>query len=99
MSLIIDNKRHIIVNDEIQVENLTKLEFQILAYLCKDPGRVYTRKEMFSDIWKDKTIAHDRTIDVHIVQLRKKIDKSLIKSIKGVGYKINLEKENVKHIL
>jgi two-component system alkaline phosphatase synthesis response regulator PhoP len=98
MSLIVDSVRHTVTKDSNQIKDLTRREFQILWYLCQDPGRVYTREQIFHQIWGDQVKSHDRTVDVHIVQLRRKIDKSIIKSIKGVGYKINLEKEEVRLI-
>lgn len=98
MSLIVDSIRHTVTKDLNQVKNLTRREFQILWYLCQDPGRVYNREQIFNHVWGEKVKSHDRTVDVHIVQLRRKIDKSFIKSIKGVGYKINLEKEEVQLI-
>lgn len=98
MSLIVDSIRHTVTKDLRQIKNLTRREFQILWYLCQDPGRVYTREQIFHNIWGEKVKSFDRTVDVHIVQLRKKIDKDFIKSIKGVGYKINLEKEEVQLI-
>ncbi len=98
MSLIVDSVRHTVTIDQHQIKNLTRREFQILWYLCQDPGRVYTREQIFLQVWGNTVKTHDRTVDVHIVQLRRKIDKMLIKSIKGVGYKINLEKEDVQLI-
>jgi len=98
MSLIVDSVRHTVTIDQTQIKNLTRREFQILWYLCQDPGRVYTREQIFQHVWGNTVKTHDRTVDVHIVQLRRKIDKTLIKSIKGVGYKINMEKEDVQLI-
>jgi two-component system alkaline phosphatase synthesis response regulator PhoP len=96
MSLIVDSVRHTVTINQHQIKNLTRREFQILWYLCQDPGRVYTRDQIFQQVWNNSVKIHDRTVDVHIVQLRRKIDKTLIKSIKGVGYKINLDKEDVQ---
>lgn len=98
MRLIVDSVRHTVTIDDKQIKNLTRREFQILWYLCQDPGRVYTREQIFHKVWGDTVKTHDRTVDVHIVQLRRKVERSIIKSIKGVGYKINLEKEEVELI-
>lgn len=98
MKLIVDSTRHQVVKDEQIIQDLTRKEFQILSLLCKDPGRVYTREQIYEQIWDNPLLSNDRTVDVHIVQLRKKIDKSFIKSIKGVGYKIILETQDVKLI-
>jgi len=98
MKLIVDSTRHQVVKDEQIIQDLTRKEFQILSLLCKDPGRVYTREQIYKQIWDNPLVSNDRTVDVHIVQLRKKIDKSFIKSIKGVGYKIILETQDVNMI-
>lgn len=98
MKLIVDSTRHQVVKDEQIIQDLTRKEFQILSLLCKDPGRVYTREQIYEQIWDNPLLSNDRTVDVHIVQLRKKIAKSFIKSIKGVGYKIILETQDVKLI-
>ncbi|MBK8297003.1 MAG: winged helix-turn-helix transcriptional regulator [Saprospiraceae bacterium] len=98
MKLIVDSTRHQVVKDEQIIQDLTRKEFQILSLLCKDPGRVYTREQIYKQIWDNPLVSNDRTVDVHIVQLRKKIDKSFIKSIKGVGYKIILETHDVNMI-
>jgi len=77
-SLQIDNK-------EIQ---LTKKEFDILALLLNRKGKAFSREEIFSNVWDDSTIVTDRTIDVHITRLRKKLGKygKNIKSKQGYGY-------------
>lgn len=98
VSLVVDHIRHLAILDSKQIKDLTRREFQILWFLCQDPGRVYTREQIFKTVWGDSMKSHERTVDVHIVQLRRKMDKSLIKSIKGVGYKLNLEKEEVQII-
>ena len=53
------------------------------------PGRVFTREEIISEIWKDAVVG-DRTIDVHVRKIREKIGSQHIKTIKGVGYKFDI---------
>lgn len=98
MELIVDAIKHNVFFESIKVSNLTRREFQLLWKLCQDPGRVYSREQLYEEIWNDKAKPNDRTIDVHIAQIRKKIDKDLIKSIKGVGYKVNIDGDEVKLI-
>lgn len=98
MKLTIDSPRHLVIQNERIIKDLTRREFQILWQLCIDPGRVFTREQLFRIIWGEEPKIMDRTVDVHIVQIRKKIDKALIKSIKRVGYKVNLDKEQVSLI-
>jgi two-component system, OmpR family, alkaline phosphatase synthesis response regulator PhoP len=64
-----------------------KKEFEILWLLAEKPSRVFSREEIFAKIWGSDVIVGDRTIDVHIRGIRKKLDDNFIKTVKGVGYK------------
>ena len=61
-----------VVLDETQVL-LTKKEFEILLLLVKNPARIFTREEILDRVWKDEGYVLDRTVDVHITRLRKKL--------------------------
>ena len=61
-----------VVLDEMPVF-LTKKEFEILLLLVKNPARVFTREEILDRVWKDEGYVLDRTVDVHITRLRKKL--------------------------
>ncbi len=82
---------------EVLVENkkitLTPTEFKILYILAKNKGWVFTRQQLLDRIWGQEKIVIDRTIDVHIRNLRKKLGKAdkLIKNVRGIGYKIDIE--------
>lgn len=69
--------------------DLTITEFRVLMILIKVPGRVFRRMDLLDKLWGMDKIVIDRTIDVHIVKLRKKLKKygENIKSIRGIGYK------------
>ena len=69
---------------------LPKKEFELLALLFSKPGKVFTREVILARVWGDDIIVGDRTIDVHIRKLREKIGNQYIKTVKGVGYKLNL---------
>jgi len=66
---------------------LPRKEFELLALLMTTPGKVYQRDEIMSKVWGTDVIVGDRTIDVHIRKLRKKLGDIHIETIKGVGYK------------
>ena len=66
---------------------LPRKEFALLALLHSAPGRLFTREEIYSQIWGSEVVVGDRTIDVHIRKLRQKIGDSHIVTVKGVGYK------------
>ncbi len=70
-------------------------EFEILAHLASNPGKVFTREKILNDIWGTNIIVVERTIDVHVRKIREKLGKysDLIETIKGVGYRFkNIEK-------
>ncbi len=81
---------------EVFVKNkrieLTTTEFKILYILAKKPGWVFSREKLLSELWGNEKIVIDRTIDVHIRNLREKLGDAAryIQNIRGVGYKIEL---------
>ena len=70
---------------------LTALEFKLLKHLLKRKGRVQSRDQLLSDVWKLSTEVTTRTVDTHIKRLREKLGESgdLIQTIRGVGYRFN----------
>lgn len=72
--------------------SLTRKEFALLSILLKNNDRVYTREQLLSLVWGDSYRGSDRTVDTHIKTLRLKMGKygSLIETIWGVGYKIEV---------
>ncbi len=66
-----------------------KKEFELLEFLAKSPGKVYTRDQLLFTIWGTDTIVGERTVDVHIRKLREKLGNDYIRTIKGVGYTFN----------
>ncbi len=69
--------------------NLTTTEFNLLSILSSRPGWVYSRNKLLDMLWGEDKIVLDRTIDVHIQKLRKKLGEKgkMIKSVRGIGYK------------
>ena len=66
---------------------LTATEFDLLAFLMRRPGRVFSREQLLSEVWGYAALASMRTVDVHIAQLRAKLgDSSPIRTVRGVGY-------------
>ena len=70
--------------------SLTLKEYELLKLLMKNPGRVFTRDHILSDVWGMDFIVETRTVDVHVGTLRTKLKKAgeLIQTVRGVGYKI-----------
>ena len=67
----------------------TATEFDLLAFLMRRPGRVFSREQLLSEVWGYSAIAGNRTVDVHIAQVRAKLgDASPIRTVRGVGYSV-----------
>jgi DNA-binding response OmpR family regulator len=66
--------------------HLTPTEFDLLAFLAKRPGRVFTREQLLSDVWGYRDGSGARTVDSHVRALRRKLDPDVIRTIHGVGY-------------
>ena len=89
VSLEINRDKYIVICEGKEF-TLPKKEFELLALLFSKPGNVFTREAILAKVWGDDIVVGDRTIDVHIRKLREKIGDVNIKTIKGVGYKLNL---------
>jgi two-component system, OmpR family, alkaline phosphatase synthesis response regulator PhoP len=74
-----------------EVITLAKKEFEVIMLLASKPGKVFTREEMFQKVWGYTVPIASRTIDVHISKLREKVGERFIKTLKGVGYKLEIE--------
>ncbi len=77
------NKKHVI---------LTPVEFKILHLLAQNQGKVFSRERILDHLWGNEKAVIDRTVDVHIKNLRDKLGTSgdLVKNIRGVGYKVQV---------
>jgi two-component system alkaline phosphatase synthesis response regulator PhoP len=85
LELDIATKKLFIKNKPVE---LTKKEFNILYALMQNPGRVFSRDEILGAVWEDEVYVLDRTVDVNITRLRKKLGKygKYIISRSGYGY-------------
>ena len=68
---------------------LPRKEFALLELLHSQPDKLFTREEIYANVWGNKIVVGDRTIDVHIRKLRQKIGEEHIITVKGVGYKFS----------
>ena len=86
---MIDNEKRIVKKDG-NIINLNRKEFEVLKLFNENKDIVFTREKLLTSIWGYDYEGSDRTVDVHIRRLRKKIDenklKSTIETIFGVGY-------------
>ena len=84
----LDPARRRVFAADLEVD-LTATEFDLLAYLMRRPGRVYSREQLISDVWGYSAVAGVRTVDVHIAQVRAKLGgASPIRTVRGVGYSV-----------
>jgi two-component system alkaline phosphatase synthesis response regulator PhoP len=69
---------------------LPRKEFELFYLMASKPGKVFKREEILDKVWGNEVVVGGRTIDVHIRKLREKIGDDLFKTIKGVGYKLEV---------
>jgi DNA-binding response OmpR family regulator len=75
--------------DDVEV-SFTATEFDLLACLMRRPGRVFSREQLISEVWGYSSVAANRTVDVHIAQVRAKLGGgSPIRTVRGVGYAVD----------
>ncbi|WP_112182524.1 response regulator transcription factor [Paraliobacillus zengyii] len=96
MNLIIDLDNFTVLKNGKEI-NLTAKEFQILSLLAIHPNQVFTKGQLFESVWKDVYYGDENVINVHIRRLRSKIEDdpskpTYIKTIWGIGYKMELSK-------
>jgi two-component system response regulator VanR len=72
---------------------LTQSEFDILLLLLKNQGRVFTRDEMLNLVWGYEFIGEEKSVNFHIMNLRKKLGVDYIETVRGVGYKVAQENQ------
>lgn len=88
-TLTIDRSRQE-VNDPDGPVSLTSREYALLLLLAENPNRVFTRGDLLAIIWGDDVVVTERTVDVHIKNLRQKIGENgdLIETVRSVGYRV-----------
>lgn len=89
-NMVIDPEKFMVVLNGKDVV-LAKKEFELLYLLASKPGRVFLRNEILSQVWGSEVIVGDRTIDVHIRKIRQKLGIDCITTVKGVGYKFEMQ--------
>lgn len=91
----LDLARHVVEADGEAVQ-LTPSEFRVLSLLADEPGRVFTRRQIMEHLWQSPYVGDERASDVHISNLRRKIERDAanperIVTVRGVGYKLVAE--------
>lgn len=88
----LDLARHVVEADGEPVQ-LTPSEFRVLTLLAEEPGRVFTRRQIMEHLWQSPYVGDERASDVHVSNLRRKIERDAanperIVTVRGVGYKL-----------
>jgi two-component system, OmpR family, alkaline phosphatase synthesis response regulator PhoP len=87
--LVIDRTSYTIKINGREI-SLPKKEFELLFFLAQNPNKVFSRDDLLQNIWGSDVYVLARTVDVHIRKVREKIGEDYITTVKGVGYKFNL---------
>lgn len=89
--LVVDPARRQLFWDEHEVR-LSPREFDLLVYLCNQPGRVYSREEIERNVWGEDLPPSSNVVDVHIANIRSKLRDAggygVIRTVRGIGYAI-----------
>ena len=74
---------------------LTRKEYELLKVLLSHPGTVYTREQLFAQVWGSDYVGESRTVDVHVRTLRQKLGRcgEMIQTVRGVGYRLEADEQ------
>jgi len=87
-ALAVDRRSHRVTLDGVEVV-LTPKEYDLVAFLASDPGRVFTRTEIFDEVWDPHWYGPTKTLDVHVASVRRKLgDPGWIETVRGVGFRL-----------
>ena len=87
-SLVIDTKTRAVSVGEVAIA-LTPKEFDLLAYLAREPGTAFRRADILRDVWQTTWYGTTKTLDAHVASIRKKLgDPQWIESVRGVGFTV-----------
>lgn len=68
--------------------DLTRREFELLAYMAAHPGRVFRRSELLDEVWGEDYVGTERTVDQHVAQVRARLGGDVIDTVRGRGYRL-----------
>ncbi len=86
--LVVDRRSRRVTAEGRDIE-LTPKEFDLLALLASEPGRVFRRAEILEEVWDPHWYGPTKTLDVHMAALRRKLgDAAVISTVRGVGYRL-----------
>lgn len=68
--------------------SLTKMEFELLKLFMENPNQVFSRDELLNRVWGYEQFPTTRTVDMHVLQLRQKLEEEMFETVRGVGYRL-----------
>lgn len=86
----LDRESHLVSVDGIPV-SLTHTEYGLLERFMLYPGRVFTRDNLLNEVWGYDFIGDEKNVNIHIMNLRRKLGTDIIETIRGVGYRLGEE--------
>jgi two-component system phosphate regulon response regulator PhoB len=94
-AITLDDERHLVSVNGSPIE-LGPAEFKLLRFMITYPERVFSRGQLLDKVWGDNAFFEERTVDVHIMRLRKSLGEAAdcIKTIRSVGYMLKAGKSN-----
>ena len=92
--LTLNKEKFEVYKNQLKID-LNPKEFKILDLLMRNPGRVYTKKQIYEKVWDEQYFGDDNTLLVHLSHLREKIEDNpktpkYLKTIRGIGYKVEV---------
>lgn len=69
----------------------TKMEFDLLYLLAKNPKQIFSREKLLDKVWGYENYPTTRTVDTHVLQIRQKLNNEVIDTVRGIGYRFNPE--------
>jgi two-component system OmpR family response regulator/two-component system response regulator QseB len=90
--IILDPASHLVIYNDEKVE-LSQKEFEILSFLMGNIGKVVSRSRLEESLYSWDSDVESNTVEVHIHYLRKKLDPTLIRTVRGVGYIMDNDEE------
>ena len=90
--LVVNLDEHTVVADGAHIQ-LTYKEFELLCMFLSHPGMVFTREQLYTQVWQMDYIGDSRTLDTHIRTLRQKLNEygKIIETVRGVGYRLGAQ--------
>ena len=86
-SLEVDERQGTVHYEGLRLE-MTRREFELIAFLSAHPGRVFSRTELLDRVWGEDFLGTERTVDQHVAQLRSLLGADLIETVRGRGYRL-----------